>query len=307
LPHTAIRIDLPVRYLDLDDVSAFIPVIRTHTRTGGRWISNERMGVIPRAVREESGLERVLVKLQDLRYSQPQSEEKPTDVSQILSKMMNISLDELELVRKAATIRADWRLGDFVPKGDPDDYREPTVAFDSETWAADTTTEGYPLPLTDILGRYFPEFSGDGEEFECPAPLSPEFWRQYREGVLEFYGYIRGFFQAAGGLNSKPSLSDLEAFIKPAGVSLSRGSGDRIEERWMCPSLLSLFGRMLIQDISAGKRILRCDCCGSPFVTDNYQARYCSRRCGFRIRQRRSRAKAASSTEEQNGKETRKQ
>ena len=208
LPHTAIRIDLPVRYLD--DDSSFTAIFRAHTRTGGRWISNEHLGVILRAVREEGGLEEVLMKLQDLRYSQSPLYGKPLDVSQILSKMMHISPDELELVRKAATNRTDWRLGDLVPKGDPDDYREPTVAFDSETWVTDTMTGGYPHPLTAILGQYFPEFSGDGEKFECPAPLSPEFWRQYREKVPEFYGYTRGFFQAAGGLNSKPSLDDLE-------------------------------------------------------------------------------------------------
>jgi hypothetical protein len=303
LPHTAIRIDLPVRYLD--DDSSFTPVFRAHTRTGGRWISKERPGAIPRSIWEEGGLEEVLTKLQDLRYSQLPSEGKPKDVSQILSKMMDIPPNELARLKKALT-NLDLPLADLVQKDDPDDYREPTVAFDSETWAAETMTEGYPLPLATIL-RYFPDFSGDGEEFECPAPLSPEFWRQYREGLFEFYGFIRGFFQAAGGLNSKPSLADLEDYIKPAGVSLSRGSDDRVEERWMCPSLLSLFGRMLIQDMSAGKRILRCDCCGSPFVTDNYQARYCSRRCGFRLRQRRARAKAtgAVSTEDQNGKEAR--
>jgi hypothetical protein len=266
LPHTAIRIDLPVRYLA--EVPSFIPVVRTHTRTGGRWISNTRTGMIPRA---------------------------------ILQKRVRL--------RKAATNRADLQLGDFVPKSDPDDYREPTVVFDSQVGAPETTTEVfYPLSLTSIVGRYFPEFSGDGEEFECPLPLSPDFWRQYRERVRDLSMCARGFFHAAGGPNSKPSPRDLEVFITPAGLSLSRGSSDRIEQKWMCPSLLSVFGHMLIRDISAGKRILRCDCCGSPFVTDNYQARYCSRRCGFRLRQRRARAKAtgAVSTEDQNGKEARK-
>ena len=306
LPHTAIRIDLPVRYLA--DVSSFNPVIRTHTRTGGRWISNKRRGVIPGAMLDEGELGQAVWKLNTLSRSVAQSGAQGTDVRQTLSQLMNISLHEHELLRKAAKNRADLVLGDLVPKGDPNDYRDPTVAFDSQVqvWA-DTTTEVDPLPVTSILGLYFPEFSGDGEEFECPLPLSLDFWRQYREAVPEFYIYALGFFHAAGGLNSKPSLGDLEAFIKPAGVYLSQGPDDRIEERWLCPSLLSLFGRMLIQDISAGKRILRCDCCGSPFVTDSYQGRYCSERCGFRLRQRRSRAKAASSAKDQNGKETRKQ
>jgi hypothetical protein len=90
--------------------------------------------------------------------------------------------------------------------------------------------------------------------------------------------------------NISPVLFKLEALLEPTASSLSYGEDGQVREEWVCPSLLSSFARMALQDIRAGLRILRCACCGSPFVTDKYQARYCSERCGWKQRKRRRRS-----------------
>jgi hypothetical protein len=148
------------------------------------------------------------------------------------------------------------------------------------------------VPVATILTTYFPDFKDAGENFQCPLPLTPPFWRMYSERVDDFLQTAVTFLTAVepiSALHDIGSLSWLESFVAPIGVSLSFDSTNQIQEQWVCPSLLSSFGRMAVQDLSAGMRVLRCDCCGGPFVTSSYQARYCSQACGWRQRKRRTR------------------
>lgn len=43
---------------------------------------------------------------------------------------------------------------------------------------------------------------------------------------------------------------------------------------------------MAYLDLTSGKRLLRCDEDGRPFVSGAYQARYCSERCRNRVLKR---------------------
>ena len=148
------------------------------------------------------------------------------------------------------------------------------------------------VPVATILTTYFPDFKDAGDNFRCPLPLTRDFWRIYSERVDDFLQTAVTFLTAVepiSALHDIGSLSWLESFLAPIGVSLSFDSTNQIQEQWVCPSLLSSFGRMAVQDLSAGMRVLRCNCCGGPFVTSSYQARYCSPACGWRQRKRRTR------------------
>jgi len=148
------------------------------------------------------------------------------------------------------------------------------------------------VPVAAVLPTYFPDFKDVGDRFECPLPLSEAFWRIYSERVDDFLQTAVTFLTAVEPISvwhDIGSLSRLESFLAPIGVSLSFDSTNQIQEQWVCPSLLSSFGRMAVQDLSAGMRVLRCECCGGPFVTSSYQARYCSKTCGWRQRKRRTR------------------
>ena len=148
------------------------------------------------------------------------------------------------------------------------------------------------VPVAAILPTYFPDFKDEGDRFECPLPLSRAFWKIYSERVDDFLQTAVTFLTAVEPISASHdigSLSWLESFLAPIGVSLSFDSTNQIQEQWVCPSLLSSFGRMAVQDLSVGMRVLRCECCGGPFVTGSYQARYCSQTCGWRQRKRRTR------------------
>jgi hypothetical protein len=55
-------------------------------------------------------------------------------------------------------------------------------------------------------------------------------------------------------------------------------------------SLLASFADMSAEDLVYGRPTLQCTCCGTPFVSSAYQARYCSVTCRLREQKRRLRA-----------------
>jgi hypothetical protein len=182
----------------------------------------------------------------------------------------------------------DPTLGRLVRKSDRN-YRVPTVFFQKQRGL--TADRDESLPLAHILHRFFPEFQDEGYQFECPLPLTPEFWKIYSERVEDFIKHAVAFLTAVEPVLSRrprTDLAPLECLIEPVGTSLSFASNGDVQEQWVCPSLLSSFARMALQDTWAGMRILRCDCCGKPFVTSRYQSLYCSEACGWRHRKRRA-------------------
>jgi len=171
-------------------------------------------------------------------------------------------------------------------------YRVPKIAFFSRNHTILTPEFNGSKPVSEILTKFFSNCVNDGDHFECPLPLTPQFWKVYSERVhdfleiaIAFVGAVEPFLARRDGVG----LSLLEWFMEPIGISLSSDSERRVKEEWVCPSLLSSLARMALQDTSAGKRIVRCGCCGKPFVTSGYQSVYCSKQCGWRHRQHRSR------------------
>jgi hypothetical protein len=175
----------------------------------------------------------------------------------------------------------DPALAPMVPTDDRI-YERPRVFFDGLG----------KEPVSWMLPQYFPDFEDAGDQFDCPTLLSPQFWRVYSETVRDFLSDAIELLKAVVPAFSD-STSRLVAFhclLGPVGVQFSFEGERRIQENWVCPSLLSSFGRMAFQDLSKGMLVLRCACCGAPFATSSYQGRYCSKQCGYRLRKRRARA-----------------
>jgi len=150
------------------------------------------------------------------------------------------------------------------------------------------------FPVATLLPMFFPEFIAEGNDFVCPLPLSPEFWRIYSERVDDFLNCAVTFLNAVEPISSRRAWADLaklQDLLEPTGTALSFDSEQHIQEQWVCPSLLSAFARMALQDMSSGMRILRCDCCGGPFATSAYQARFCTTKCAWKYRKRKARDK----------------
>ena len=137
-----------------------------------------------------------------------------------------------------------------------------------------------------------------------PKPLTPltdDFWRVYAEPIDSFIRYALVFQQAIEPLSPDSELSKvidakvalrlLQRLIEPVGTSAVVGQDGKLRETWVCPSLISCFAKMALQDLCGGRKMLRCPC-GKTFLTGAYQALYCSEQCGWRIRKRKARARS---------------
>jgi hypothetical protein len=249
LPHNALTIELPLRFAPR--VGKGLHFEREHVRVNGKWLRSVRATCTPP-----------------------------------VAKRFQFFADDIDLLNNDDPV-----LGALLGEND-EYYRVPKIAHFSKDQTGITPHFNGNMPIAQVLPRFFPDFEAAGDRFECPLPLTPKFWRIYSERTHDFLESAIAFLGAVEPLlthRAGASPLHLEWFLEPIGVSLSSDSEHGVQERWVCPSLLSSFARMALQDISAGRRIALCDCCGSPFVTSGYQARYCSQPCGWKHRKRRAR------------------
>jgi len=128
-----------------------------------------------------------------------------------------------------------------------------------------------------------------------PSPKSIEFWQAYGEPVsmiafaaLEMAAAVEHLASVGKGmLLARDGLNRLAAPSSPALVKNEGGW----TQGWSSPSLLATLAAMAITDAAGGARSAVCLACGAPFLTQAYQARYCSSRCKETARTRRRRAK----------------
>ncbi len=169
-------------------------------------------------------------------------------------------------------------------------------------------------PLAATWHLFFPVVSKEeAETFQYPRPLSEKFWDLYAEPVQVFtrvavkaYDILvslqeiqglplppkepRKILEYAGRL--KGFESDLNQFLEGTGEVAQFGPDGRFHPASVASSLIGVYGRMILEDSHQGARIVTCDHCGKLFVTDAYQARFCSPRCRMVIQKREYRAKA---------------
>ena len=90
-------------------------------------------------------------------------------------------------------------------------------------------------------------------------------------------------------------LNEFEPLALTAGLGDSSDLSPPYREAAEMPSLITLFAQMALQDIAGvGMRPVRCAVCGRTFVTQAYQAQYCSARCRNTAQRRSQRERARS-------------
>jgi hypothetical protein len=164
--------------------------------------------------------------------------------------------------------------------------------------------------LAETWCRFFPSVpERERETFAYPMPYSQAFWELYAEPVSEFWRGARLFAGCVEHLGPPVKLGTKEKLGSEESRRLARAQtvhalnlqrkdvsqvlvdeNDGLRQQWVSPSLLASFAEMFIQDVVAGARAQYCECCGKLFITQAYQAVYCSRACRLRQQKRNLRS-----------------
>lgn len=158
---------------------------------------------------------------------------------------------------------ADMTAGAWVRKIDAFDWQWESL---SKTWV-----------------RFFPDTPREERETrEYPLPLSEEFWREYAEPLDQFVNAVRALEDALRYLQEPTEVrrgrDKINALAGDVNLTLLT-SEEGFRQAWVSTSLLGTLAAMAIFDLSGGKRVLRCETCGRPFVSGAPTARYCSPTC----------------------------
>jgi hypothetical protein len=136
-----------------------------------------------------------------------------------------------------------------------------------------------------------------------PLPLSPEFWRRYREPLPAFLHAASTLRTTLSGLaRQRPDMTDeaareaahaktvLDALLAPVSPALMAPDRGPFQQNWVSTSLLATFAMQAYLDLTADGRILTC-VCGRMFISSSKRVEYCSPPCRWRAHQRAYRAK----------------
>ena len=152
--------------------------------------------------------------------------------------------------------------------------------------------------------RFFPtvKFS-KRDALSYPQPYTAAFSRLYGEPLFDFckaaqllVGAISHLGREQPQIEGDPKLAReqalhvINALRRPIASVLDFEEQGSVKARRVAPSLLASFAEMFAQDLIYGRVILQCTCCGTPFVSNAYQAQYCSVLCRLRKQKRRLRA-----------------
>ncbi len=162
-------------------------------------------------------------------------------------------------------------------------------------------------PLREHWGLFFPGVPNHEKDvFAYPPPGSADFWKLYAEpvhtflnGALALQNIVRDLRHISPLGEAKEEdqqrvcrgISILHALVAPISPGIKQLDDGSIEQRWVAPSLLASFAMMLLQDVSAQKRVLACKACGQLFLSAAYQAQYCTDTCRNAEQKRRHRAR----------------
>lgn len=141
-----------------------------------------------------------------------------------------------------------------------------------------------PLSLT--WARFFPDVPKEEREtYMYPAPLTEHFWEIYAEHIEDF---VTGALTLYEGVVNRFE-EEINSLIAPVSMVIRESPEDTFSQEWVSPSLLASFAVMAAQDLTQHRRLQNCENCNKLFVTESYQARYCSDRCRRTSQKRRYR------------------
>lgn len=190
------------------------------------------------------------------------------------------------------------RAGELVSEDDrPKSWPPPSVLLQN---LRDFKWERESLGKT--WAQFFPDVPGEDRETHLyPVPGNDEFCRRYAEPWGDFWDAGRALRDAAGALSGVKPPDDcsqeelqtlgrgmriLNVLVSPVRSVLTLQDDGSFGQLWAAPSLLASYAMMVLQDLTARRKILRCEVCGRIFVSTAYQARYCSARCRYTAQKR---------------------
>ncbi|MFP5262367.1 MAG: hypothetical protein ACLGJB_10730 [Blastocatellia bacterium] len=140
------------------------------------------------------------------------------------------------------------------------------------------------------------------ETYLYPPPVSPPFWEIYSERLWDFFMGVLALRDALICLNESEDRSDergithrsrgfrlLNNLVSSSSMVLATDRNGSFRQEWRAASLLGCFAMMALQDLTQQRKVIRCEKCNRLFVTEAYQARYCSDRCRHTAQKRRYR------------------
>jgi hypothetical protein len=212
---------------------------------------------------------------------------------------------ELSYVRRGAGFGFGDHTGRLISKK----IAEPYVILENFAECADLSA-GFPPfdivvePLSKTWHRFFPGVLASRiNTYRYPFPHSDDFWRHYGEPLEFFLEFVRLFYEAAHNLNGRVerapesentwkrdiAVSRLSSLTERVSAFLHCEEDGSFRQRWAASSLLSTYAMMLHLDMLGGRRLIHCRKCNMPFLSDAYQAEYCSRTCRNTVQKRRYR------------------
>lgn len=204
----------------------------------------------------------------------------------------------------------------------PDDlfFNSPDGFADVLTDVRSFDSRQEPLGLT--WARFFPNVPREQHgTYEYCQPLTTQFWQEYAEPLHDFIHAAFGLLDTVAGLASLKGLKKdriaklsqeetlryqrshyaMAALVAPVSPFpwMPDPVDGTISELWACPSLLTSFAKMALQDLDA-RRVFRCEVCEKLAVSSALRASYCSVTCRNTAAKRRQRK-----SKKQNQKNTR--
>jgi len=159
-------------------------------------------------------------------------------------------------------------------------------------------------PPSKTWGCFFPSVEiGERNTFFYPQPYTEEFCYLYGERLIDFCNAAKLLAGAMWHLSGKQgpiegdaqlartqALDVINLLRRPVSSVLDFDKRGLVKPRRVAPSLLASFADMFAQDQVFGQATIQCTCCGTPFVSNAYQAKYCSVTCRMREQKRNLRA-----------------
>jgi hypothetical protein len=109
-------------------------------------------------------------------------------------------------------------------------------------------------------------------------------------GAMSHLGFKQPEVKGDQKLAREQANDTINLLRRPVASTTELEEDGSLKPHRVSPSLIASFADMFVEDLLFGRTIVQCSCCGTLFVSSNYQAHYCSVLCRLREQKRRLRA-----------------